>query len=252
LGSLVEFGGQFIDFLGEVLRFLNGIMAFTGEYSWAFAIILLTIAVRILLLPLAVKQINSMRAMQKIQPELKKVQKKYKVDRSLMRTNPEKFRAQQQKQREAMMTLYQEHNVNPAAGCLPLLAQAPIFFALFRLLFSERIPELDQAGFFFISSLSDLPMNAGFGALVLAALMGGTTYLTQKQMMASNPSSAQMPQQKVLLYVMPIMLLVFSFNMPVGVLLYWVTTNVWTMGQQWLMFRNVTSEASGEADKKGK
>ncbi len=239
MGSIVELGGQFVDGLGQVLRFLNGLMGFTGEYSWAFAIIALTVLVRVLLLPLAIKQINSMRAMQKIQPEMKKLQNKYKTDRSLIKTDPEKFKAQRQKQQEAMQALYKEHNVNPAAGCLPLLAQAPIFFALFRLLYSGRVEELDQAGFFLINSLSSFPQNAGFGAFVLVALMGATTFLTQKQMMASNPASAQMPQQKILLYVMPIMLLVFSFNIPVGVLLYWVTTNVWTMGQQWVMFRNV-------------
>lgn len=246
MGSVVEFGAQFVNGLGEVLRFLNGVVSFTGSYSWAFAIILLTIVVRVLLLPLAIKQINSMRAMQKLQPEMKKIQKKYKTDRSLMKTNPEKYRAQQQKQREAMMALYKEHNVNPAGGCLPLLAQAPIFFALFRLLYSDRIEELDQAGFFFIEGLSNMPLEAGIGAPILALLMGGTTFLTQKQMMASNPASSQMPQQKVLLYVMPVMLLVFSFQIPVGVLLYWVTTNMWTMGQQWFMFRNVDPQASAK------
>lgn len=247
MGSIAEFGGQFVNGLGVVLRFFNDLLTFTGDWSWAFAIMLLTLAVRVILLPLAIKQINSMRAMQKIQPEMKKIQKKYKTDRSLMRTNPEKYRAQQQKQREAMMELYKEHNVNPAGGCLPLLAQAPIFFALFRLLYSDRVPELDQAGFFLIDSLRAIPTEAGIGAFLLVALMAGTTFLTQKQMMASNPASSQMPQQKVMLYVMPAMLLVFSFNIPVGVLLYWVTTNLWTMAQQWFMFRNLDTAGSAKA-----
>lgn len=251
MSGLLELGGQFIDALGLVLRFFHDAsVGVFGEYSWALAIMMLTVAVRIVLLPLAIKQINSMRGMQKIQPEIKKVQKKYKADRELMKTDPEKYRAQRQKQQEAMMALYKEHGVNPAGGCLPLLAQAPIFLALFRLLFTDRIPELQDAPFFLIESLGRLPMSAGpdggpaIGAFLLAGLMGLTTFLTQRQMMASNPASSQMPQQKVLLYVMPIMLAVFSFNIPVGVLIYWVTTNLWTMAQQWFMFRNVASEAA--------
>ena len=251
MSGIVELGGQFIDALGVVLRFFHDATeAFAGDYAWALAIMLLTVAVRILLLPLAIKQINSMRGMQKIQPEMKKIQNKYKADRSLMKTDPEKYRAQRQKQQEAMMALYKEHNVNPAGGCLPLLAQAPIFLALFRLLFTDRIPELQDAPFFLIDSLGRLPMQAGadgspaIGAFILAVLMGLTTFLTQKQMMASNPASSQMPQQKVLLYVMPLMLMVFSFNIPVGVLIYWVTTNLWTMAQQWFMFRNVVAETA--------
>ncbi len=243
MSTLVELGGSFIDALGVVLRFFHDSVAgFAGSYAWALAIIMLTVVVRIILLPLTIKQVNSMRGMQKIQPEIKKLQNKYKVDKGLMKTDPEKYRAQRQRQQEAMMGLYKEHNVNPMGGCLPLLAQAPIFLALFRLLFTDRIPELDTARFFFIDSLAALPMQAGWGAFILIVLMAATTYYQQRQMMAKNPASAQMPQQKVLLYVLPIMLFVVSFNIPVGVLIYWVTTNGWTIGQQFVMFRNVEVE----------
>lgn len=214
-----------------------------GAWSWAFAIIGLTVIVRLVLLPLAVKQVNSMRAMQRLQPEIKKIQKKYKADRSLMKSDPQKYREKRQKQQEEMMKLYKQHNVNPAAGCLPLVLQLPIFFALFRLLMDpERVPDLAGAPFLFVDSLTVTPMEGGvaaIGAWLLVVVMGATTYYSQRQMMASNPASAQTPQTKVMLYVMPVMLVVFAVNFPIGVLLYWVTTNVWTIGQQWVMFRKV-------------
>jgi YidC/Oxa1 family membrane protein insertase len=184
-----------------------------------------------------------MRAMQQLQPEIKKIQKKYKADRDLMRKNPDKFRQQRQKQQEEMMALYKEHNVNPAAGCLPLLLQLPVFFALFRLLYDEaRVPELAAAGFLLIESLTSTPLQAGaaaLGAWLLVVLMGATTYYSQRQMMANNPAAAEQPHMKIMLYVMPVMLTVFAVNFPIGVLLYWVTTNLWTIGQQWVMFRNI-------------
>jgi YidC/Oxa1 family membrane protein insertase len=233
-----------IDGLGELLRFFHGLIdpiPLLGVAAWGWAIMLLTVTIRVLLIPLAVKQINSMRAMQQLQPQMKKIQTKYKADRSMMRTDPEKYREKRQKQQEEMMKLYKEHNVNPAAGCLPLVAQAPIFIALFYLLRDDaRVPELFQEGFYFIGSLGLTPTGEGnAGAYVLVALMGITTYLSQRQMMANNPTASVQPQQKILLYVMPIMLTVFAFNFPVGVVLYWVTTNLWTMAQQFIMFRRV-------------
>lgn len=239
-----------IDGLGSVLHFFHDIVAgmpLLGAAAWGWAIILLTLAVRVVLLPLAVKQISSMRAMQGLQPEMKKIQSKYKADRSMMKTNPEKYREKRQKQQEEMMKLYKEHNVNPAASCLPLLAQMPVFFALFTLLRGDT--DLQGQGFYLIPDLSKIPMEQlGLGVVLLIALMGVTTFLSQRQMMASNPAASQQPQQKVLLYAMPVILTVFAFNLPVGVLLYWVTTNVWTMGQQFVMFRNIEpAAASGDA-----
>jgi YidC/Oxa1 family membrane protein insertase len=232
--------------LGEVLRFFHGVLApLFGPFAWGWAIVSLTFLVRLALLPLAIKQINSMRAMQKLQPEMKKIQQKHKVDRSLLRTDPEKFRAQRAKQQEAMMKLYKEHQVNPAAGCLPLILQMPVFFALFYLLRDDRwVAELGEVGWHFIAALESTPTAPGnTGAYLLVVLMGLTTWYSQKQMMDNNPTSAQMPQMKIMLYVMPVMLTVFAFNFPVGVLIYWVTTNVWTMGQQWVMFRRVEPSA---------
>ncbi len=234
--------------LEQVLRFFYGITAplpLLGMAAWGWAVILLTVAVRLVLLPLAIKQTNSMRAMQRLQPEIKKLQAKHKVDRNLMRTNPEKYREARQKQQEATMALYREHNVNPAAGCLPLLLQMPVFFALFSLLRSrELVPELARNGFYFVGSLAAVAGQGGFGGWLLIILMGLTTFWSQKQMVASNPSAAQQPQQRVLLYFMPVMLAVFAVNLPIGVLLYWVTTNLWTIGQQWVMFRNIEPPAA--------
>ncbi|QBI20003.1 YidC/Oxa1 family membrane protein insertase [Egibacter rhizosphaerae] len=231
--------------LESVLRFFQSVIEpVLPAYSWAVAIVLLTVAVRVLLLPLAVKQIRSMRAMQQLQPEMKKIQEKYKVDRSLMKTDPEKYKAKRQKQQEAMMALYKEHNVNPMAGCLPLLPQIPIFIALFWVLDSRsaqvQVEELETSGFILVESLSARAADGnGIGALVLVALMGITMFLTQKTMMAMNPQAGQNPQQKILMYVLPPMLTIFAFNFPSGVVLYWVTTNLWQMAQQWLMLRNV-------------
>jgi YidC/Oxa1 family membrane protein insertase len=236
-----------IDGLGVILRFFHDLLAgVAGANSWGWAIILLTVTVRIVLLPLAIKQINSMRGMQRLQPELKKIQEKYKTDRDMMRKNPEKYRERRQKQQEEMMALYKEHGVNPAAGCLPLLLQMPIFFALFRLLTdATRVPELNEGTFYFVRDLSSMFSLADIGSVLLVALMGLTTFYSQKQMMASNPNAAQNQQQKILLYVMPVMLVVFPIitPIPVGVLLYWVTTNVWTIAQQYVMFRNIEPEA---------
>ena len=239
--------------LGVILRFFNELLEpALGDLSWGFAIILLTVAVRLLLVPLAVKQINSMRAMQKLQPEVKRLQKKYKVDRSLMKSDPEKYQRKKQQQQEAMMGLYKEHNVNPASSCLPLLAQMPIFFALFNLLRSETlIPELSTAPWLGINALtaqlSQGLGTVGWGAAVLALLMGATTFLTQRQMQKSNPTAEINQQQKTIQYIMPVMLLFFSWNIPAGVLIYWVTTNAWTMAQQWVMFRRVETEAAPQS-----
>lgn len=248
-----------VDALGRTLVFFHDLIdPLAGVNSWGWGIVMLTVLVRTVLLPLAVKQINSMRGMQQLQPEIKRIQAKYKTDRDVMRKNPEKFREQRQKQQEELMGLYKEHGVNPAAGCLPLLLQMPIFIALFQLLRSPgNVPSVAastfEAGRFYFTELTNIAsVSQPSGAWLLVALMGLSTYYSQRQMMASNPASQAMPQQKVMLYVMPLMLVVFSFQMPVGVLLYWVTTNVWTIGQQYVMFRNVepppAKAASGPKD----
>ena len=230
-----------LDVLTGILEYFHTLMAPAfGLNAWGWAIILLTIAVRVALLPLAIKQTRSQRAMQSLQPEMKKIQAKYKADKGLMKTDPEKYRDLRAKQQSAMMELYKENGVNPASGCLPLVAQLPVFFALFNVLRSA--PGLKEGQFYLLPTLTDTPAMVGATSFFLLLLMGGTTYYSSRQMMASTAATGpQAQQQKIMMYVMPVMLTVFAWNMPIGVLLYWVTTNVWTIGQQFVMFRGVSA-----------
>jgi len=256
-----------LGFLEAVLTFLHDLVEpIFGVHSWGWAIILLTLVVRVLLLPLAIKQTRSMRAMQAIQPRIKEIQKKHKVDRELMRKDPEKYKAKRQKMNEEMMALYQDEGVNPAASCLPLLAQAPVFIALFWAI--RGMEELQNAPFYFFTSFIDvgedgfnglgaLVSNAGWPGWLLIVVMSGTMFITQKQMMARTAATGgdnpMAQQQKILLYVMPVFLAVISFQFMLGLLLYWVTTNIWQVVQQWIILREVKAEAaSGELrDKPG-
>jgi YidC/Oxa1 family membrane protein insertase len=262
-----SFADSVLAFLESVLTFLHDLVVpVFGVHSWGWAIVLLTLIVRVLLLPLAIKQTRSMRGMQAIQPKIKEIQKKYKVDRELMRKDPEKYRAKRAKMNEEMMALYQAEGVNPAASCLPLLAQAPVFIALFWAI--RGMDELQNAPFYFFTDFITVREDGftGLGALVSAAgwpgwllilVMSGTMFITQKQMMARTAATgADNPmaqQQKILLYVMPVFLAVISFQFMLGLLLYWVTTNIWQVVQQWIILREVQAEAqSGELkDKPG-
>lgn len=245
-----------------VLGFLHDLFvpAF-GVHSWGWAIIALTILVRVALLPLAIKQTRSMKAMQTLQPQIKEIQAKYKVDRDLMRKDPEKYKQRRAKMNEEMMALYQREGANPAASCLPLLAQAPIFLALFWTLRDEA--DLVGAPFYFVTSVAEggletFVSSAGWPGWLLIVLMSGTLFWSQKQMMARNAASmADNPmaqQQKILLYVMPIFLAVISFQFPLGILLYWVTTNFWQIVQQAIILRETTKAVpvvAGPAGSKG-
>jgi YidC/Oxa1 family membrane protein insertase len=248
-----------IGFFGGVLAFLHDLVAQVGFLegaAWGWAIILLTLIVRIALLPLAIKQTRSMRAMTALQPQIKALQKKYKVDRDLMRKDPEQYRVKRQKLQEEQMALFQREGVNPMASCLPLLAQAPVFLALFWTLnrYDQNPRTADLAGseFYFFTAVGDgglemLVSQAGWPGWLLIVLMSGTMFFAQKQMMARNAASmADNPmaqQQKILLYVMPLFLAVISFQFPIGILLYWVTTNFWQVAQQWIILREVQHEA---------
>jgi YidC/Oxa1 family membrane protein insertase len=242
---MLEFFQPVLDVFASVLEFIHDLVdPVFGVHSWGWSIIGLTLIVRVLLLPLAIKQTRSMKAMQQLQPQIKAIQDKYKTDRDLMRKDPDKYRARKQKQQQEMMALYQQEGANPAASCLPLLAQAPVFLALFWTLNGN--PDLTGAPFYFITEataggLEKVVSSAGWPGWLLIILMSGTMFFSQKQMMARNAASMvdnpMAQQQKILLYVMPVFLAAISFQFPLGILLYWVTTNFWQIAQQAIILR---------------
>jgi YidC/Oxa1 family membrane protein insertase len=227
-------------------RLLTTFLDPAGGLAWALSIVGLTLVIRAALIPLFVKQIKSSRNMQLIQPKVKELQKKYGHDR--------------EKLAQETMNLYRESGTNPFASCLPILLQMPIFLALFRLLNKAAHGEAhgvlttDQAKLFGASRLFGVPIsdtltsaNGNVGVIVMAAIlvlaMTATTFTTQRQLMSKNmPADAlsgpYAQQQKVLLYVLPIVFAVGGIAFPIGVLLYWTTTNLWTMGQQFYVIRN--------------
>jgi YidC/Oxa1 family membrane protein insertase len=214
--------------------------------SWALSIVGLTVVIRAALIPLFVKQIKSSRNMQLLQPKVKELQKKYGHDRERL--------AQEQ------MKLFKETGTNPFSSCLPILVQMPIFFALFRLLdkasknaeghgvLSDKAAAQFANAKIFGGEISSTFVNSDnttvkviAAALVLA--MTATTFLTQRQLMSKNMPADAMSgpyaqQQKMLLYILPLVFAVGGIAFPIGVLLYWTTSNLWTMGQQFYVIRN--------------
>ena len=246
-----------------VLITFHDLLSFTNneDLQWSLGIIALVVLIRIILIPLFVKQIKSQRALTALQPHMKAIQKKYKDDR--------------QKQSEEMMKLYKEHKTNPLASCFPILAQAPIFFALFWVLngISQNKPHgllkgeylvSAQSASFFGAPLSDTFLGADVTstkiiAIALIIFMSATTFTTQRQLMVKgmpkmdSSNNMMLQQQKIMLYVFPIIFAVTGVNFPVGVLIYWSTTNLWTWGQQYYVIkRNPTpgSPAYEELQKK--
>jgi len=237
--------------------------------TWSLSIVGLVVLIRIILIPLFVKQIKSQRALTALQPQMKAIQNKYKDDR--------------QKQSEEMMKLYKEHKTNPLASCFPILAQAPIFFALFTVLngiaakTDAGVPAPIARGFLKGEYLDSAAQATFFGAkisqsflgspdttvkivtVILIFIMSATTFTTQRQLMVKgmpkmdSSNNMMLQQQKIMLYVFPVIFAVSGVNFPVGVLIYWSTTNFWTWGQQYYVIkRNPTpgSPAFEELQKK--
>lgn len=188
--------------------------------SWGLAIVGLTFITRTLILPLSIKQIKSMRALQELQPQMKEIQEKYKDDRERM-------------QRE-MMAFYQEHGINPLASCWPLLLQLPVFLSLFYLLqgdsFQADVEADPPVGFLFIENLVEKPGGAELAALI--ALFIGTQ-LAAGMVMASRVEGPQ----RYIMFVLPVVIAPFIITQPAGLALYWITTNIWTIGQQYVVKR---------------
>jgi YidC/Oxa1 family membrane protein insertase len=245
------------------------VLGANSGYSWALSIILLTIGMRLVLFPVFVKQIRNQRAMQKVQPKMKELQAKYKNDKEQLN--------------KEMMALWKEAGANPFSGCLPLVLQIPIFISLFHTLrqlkpqkgcpdphlstqacyhgvpgFPQHlVASAAQAKIFgvpiqasfttsttFLHDLGGNQTSTRILCLVLTVLMGASTFITQRQLMARNgPAEGSMAQQqKILLYVFPVLFLFYGFKFPIGVLLYWLTTNVWSMAQQSVVIRRMDTE----------
>jgi YidC/Oxa1 family membrane protein insertase len=243
--------------VGHLLAFIHGVLSQflipASGPAWALSIVLLTVVVRLLLFPLFVKQIKSQRRMQELAPKIKDLQKLHKGDRETLNAE--------------MMKLYKENNANPISGCLPLLLQLPVFFALFTVIrhfsttatedrFGLSVQQLREGA---AAQVFGAPISAQFNnaasvvadldadlttVRIVAALMvvgmGATTFWTQRQMIARSGTTdpQQVMVQKLLLYVLPLSFAVSGAFFPIGVLLYWLTTNVWSMGQQaWVIKR---------------
>ncbi|MEE1754366.1 membrane protein insertase YidC [Streptomyces sp. SP18CS02] len=216
-------------------------------WAWGLSIVSLVVLIRICLIPLFVKQIKSTRNMQALQPKMKAIQERYKNDK--------------QRQSEEMMKLYKETGTNPLSSCLPILAQSPFFFALYHVLSSiasgKTIGVIDQpllesarqahifgaplAATFTDSAEKVASLDASITSVrivtaIMIIMMSASQFYTQRQLMQKNVDltvkTPYMQQQKMLMYIFPVIFAVMGINFPVGVLVYWLTTNVWTMGQQ--------------------
>ncbi|GAA1958935.1 membrane protein insertase YidC [Catenulispora subtropica] len=236
----------------------GAIFGSSSSTSWVLSIIFLTITIRAAMIPLFRKQIKSMQNMQRLQPQIQALQKKYKLDK--------------QKLQQEMMKLYKDNGTSPFASCMPILLQTPFFMGLYRVLShvasGQAVGALSKADavsaqhaqFFgapiplsFLhhstSSMSALGISYSVTtlqvvAMTMAIIYATSQFLTQRMMMAKNTNldssvpNPMMQSQKIMLYVMPFGMLFFSLNVPIGVVLYLMTTNVWTIGQQFYTLRN--------------
>jgi YidC/Oxa1 family membrane protein insertase len=227
-----------IDVFETVLKFFHN----TIGVPWGWSIVLLTIAVRACLIPLTVRQFGSMQRLQQLQPEMKAIQAKYKEDK--------------QRQQQEMMKFYKENKVNPLGSCLPLVAQLPVFISLFYMLRKNLRGDICHgiqhtyqlahgvgattpcgphggAGFLFVSDLTNKATGATL--IVLIVLYIGTQLASSLMM-----SSATMDQnQRRIMLAMPLLFVLFVINFPAGVIVYWITTNSWTILQQYVVKRRI-------------
>jgi YidC/Oxa1 family membrane protein insertase len=188
--------------------------------SWGLSIIGLTVIVRLAMVPLTIKQIKSMNTLRALQPQMKEIQEKYKGDRQAMN--------------QAMMRFYQENKVNPFASCLPLLLQLPVFLALFYLLngqeFKDRVVESGEQSFLFIDNLA---AKATGGDLVILMILFIGSQVASTLVMSI---SVDKTQQRIML-LLPLIFAALIPNFPAGLIVYWITTNFWTLGQQLVVKR---------------
>ena len=219
----IQFAPQFL------VNIANGVLQFFHDnagLSWGGAIIALTICTRALLIPLTYKSLKGMRALQALQPQLKELKEKYKND--------------QKRMQQEMMRFYQENKVNPFASCIPLLAQVPVFITLFYVLRHELPADIgckagecgSEAAFFFINDLTS--KATGTELIVLIVLYVGTQLISG---LVSTVTADK--NQRMMMLALPIVFVFFVISLPAGLILYWITTNVWTIGQQYTIQRLV-------------
>jgi YidC/Oxa1 family membrane protein insertase len=237
-----------VDVFEAVLKFFHNHIG----TSWGWSIVLLTIVVRAILLPLTFKQFHSMQKMQRLTPELKRIQAKYKQDK--------------QRQQQELMKLYQEHGVNPFGSCLPLVAQLPVFIGLYYMLRTSLRGDIcpgiqgayrahyatihhvtlhaaqgqttpcgphGGAGFLFIPDLT----NKATGAVLVVLLVLYVGTQLASSLMMSTPQMDK--NQRRLMLLLPLVFVFIVIGFPAGVLVYWITTNLWTMGQQYFIRRRL-------------
>jgi YidC/Oxa1 family membrane protein insertase len=213
--------------LQPLIDVANGVLQFfhdSAGLSWGMSIIALTVVTRALLIPLTYKQLKGMRALQALQPQIKEIQAKYKNDR--------------QRMQQEMMRFYQENKVNPFASCIPLIAQLPVFITLFYVLRHELPADIGceaghcgaEASFLFINDLTAKAVGAEL--IVLLVLYIGTQLVSGLVMSVTADKS-----QRMMMMILPFIFVPFILSFPAGLILYWITTNFWTMGQQYTIQR---------------
>ncbi|WP_417220109.1 membrane protein insertase YidC [Arthrobacter sp.] len=254
----------FTQVVSWILRAFHAVFTFLGMnpdsgWTWTLSIIFLVLLIRTALIPVFVKQIKAQRAMQVLQPDLRKLQAKYKG---------KKDQLSQQAMIAEQRELFKKHKTNPLASCLPILVQMPFFFALFRVLnnASRASAEGHSVGALSVEHVRSFDSSTIFGAglsetflgtinsgapqiaviitaIVMIVAMSASQFITQRQIMTKNMTKEAlegpfMQQQKMMMYILPLVFGIGGINFPIGVLIYWTATNVWTLGQQFYVIRN--------------
>lgn len=203
-----------VDLAHEILKFWHD----SAGFGWGASIIMLTVVVRLFILPLTFKQVKSMQALQALQPEIKKIQERYKEDR--------------QRMNQELMGFYKDNKVNPLGSCLPLLLQLPFFFSLFLLLRSDdfKTDIKGEESFLFIPDLAE-PVTGHPWVLATLIVLYVATQLGASLITAISAERTQ----RLIMLSLPFVFVIFIVNFEAGLIVYWITTNVWTIGQQLLV-----------------